>query len=84
MRITVAFRGFDGNEESEFYSVANILIKKMKRWGRFLERDLNSHAPMLSEYRGMLDRWPSREELVNLAMRDGGLTRDQLKDIIGI
>lgn len=41
------FPGFDGNNESRHYSVANFLIKEMGRWTEFAKRDLNSHHATL-------------------------------------
>ena len=50
---TPVFRGFDGNA-GQHYSVASMLIKKMGRFSRFAERDLNSHFPSADGYRRML------------------------------
>ena len=69
------FRGFDGNCESEHYSVAGVLINTMKRWKRFSGHDLNSHIPMLPEYRNMLERYPTREEMANIARSDKGVVK---------
>lgn len=38
------FRGFDGNNESELMSIARMLIKKMRRFESFADRELNSHS----------------------------------------
>jgi uncharacterized protein len=48
------FRGFDGNEEIDHYSVANFLIDKLDLFQEFAGRSLNSHMPMLERYRSML------------------------------
>jgi hypothetical protein len=50
----VRFPGFDGNEESEHYSVARFLIDSMGSWQEFRGHDLNSHAPVIDRYRRML------------------------------
>jgi uncharacterized protein len=49
----VAFRGFDGNDESEHLNVARFLIDDMGRFSTFKDRDLNSHAPSIAAYRRM-------------------------------
>lgn len=51
----VSFPGFDGNNESEYLSVARFLIDKLDLYSTFKgRRDLNSHAPLLGSYRKML------------------------------
>jgi uncharacterized protein YfbU (UPF0304 family) len=57
------FQGFDGNEEGRQFSYALYFIVDL---GRFDELrygaqypDLNSHAPMLDQYRRMLTVWHS-------------------------
>lgn len=50
----VYFRGFDGNNESEYLNIARFLIDKLDRFSRFKGRDLNSHAPSLATYDRML------------------------------
>lgn len=49
------FPGFDGNEESAHLSVAMFLVEKMNRFQELDARNLNSHWPMLDEYRRMWD-----------------------------
>ncbi len=49
----VSFRGFDGNYESEYMSVARFLIDDMDRFTHFKGRDLNSHAPTIDSARRM-------------------------------
>lgn len=49
----VRFPGFDGNNETDAMSVAHILVNHMGRFSRFKGRDLNSHAPLLDNYRRM-------------------------------
>ncbi|MDT3668953.1 MAG: YfbU family protein [Aromatoleum sp.] len=54
------FRGFDGNNETEYMSFCRFLIEKQ---GKFQEQkqyllkndNLNSHMPMIEKYRRMLD-----------------------------
>jgi uncharacterized protein YfbU (UPF0304 family) len=45
------FLGFDGNEESEHFSVASFMIEKLGRFESFKDRELNSHLPVLNGYR---------------------------------
>lgn len=61
------FKGFDGNEESKYYSYCNYFIMDL---GRFQELtygynypDLNSHSPMLKKYRLMLNIWEGFGEI---------------------
>lgn len=56
------FRGFDGNNESQYMAFARFLIIKQ---GKFSEQkdylrkndNLNSHTRMVSRYKRMLDKW---------------------------
>jgi uncharacterized protein len=49
----VQFRGFDGNYEGEYISVASFLINHLDRFVWFKGRDLNSHMPSIEPYRRM-------------------------------
>ena len=65
----VTFRGFDGNNESDHYSVALFLINDMGRFNCFKDRDLNSHLPSINDYRRMLAVFePMRKTLVGRAL----------------
>ena len=50
----VVFRGFDGNEETEYLIIAQFLIDKLNRFTGFGGRDLNSHMPSIKEHRRMV------------------------------
>ena len=50
----VKFKGFSVNDEVEYYSIADFLINKMKRFDHFKDRKLNSHYPCVDVYRRML------------------------------
>ena len=50
----VKFTGFDGNNESNHFSIAKHFIKELGRWTEFDGRDLNSHARSLPVYQRML------------------------------
>ena len=58
----VTFPGFDGNEESAHLSVAIFLVEKMNRFQELDPRNLNSHWPVLNEYRRMLSVFDSIED----------------------
>jgi len=73
------FRGFDGNDESEYYCYCLFVLEKLERYGEFTEsgrRDLNTHWPILGRYERMLEKWKSFGD------RYGELSRDQILEII--
>ena len=64
-RKSVVFPGFDGNHEGEHLGIAGFLIDEMWRFSEFKGRDLNSHWPMLENYRRMVKLFePMRNDLV--------------------
>lgn len=64
-RKTVAFPGFDGNYESEHLGIAGFLVNELGRFSDFKGRDLNSHCPLLENYRRMVKLFePMRKNLV--------------------
>ncbi len=62
----IKFDGFDGNNETEYLSIARFLIEKLGRFSEFKNRgDLNSHYPTLGVYHRMLSVFlPIRSKLV--------------------
>jgi uncharacterized protein YfbU (UPF0304 family) len=50
---SVKFVGFDGNNETRLMHIARIFTRKLDRWERFKDRDLNSHAPTIDSYARM-------------------------------
>lgn len=54
-QVPPTFRGFDGNNESEYLGTAYFIINQLERFQSFEKRDLNSHFPSMSRYRRMLD-----------------------------
>lgn len=65
----VVFSGFDGNNESEHFSVARFMIDDLKRFTTFQGRDLNSHAPLMDAYRRMLTVFePMRRTLIGIEL----------------
>lgn len=71
------FRGFDGNDETEYMGVAQFLIEDMGRWMEFKGRLLNSHSESVSGHMAMLRVFtPIRAQL------DGrGLNAEELRAI---
>lgn len=51
------FNGFDGNNESEYLSIANFLINELDRFIDFKGRYLNSHIPVLNPYTRMYKKY---------------------------
>lgn len=67
------FRGFDGNNESEYMSVASFLINDLDRFQDFKGRSMNSHMPSIETYKRMLSAFePIRRNLMTgrLALSD--------------
>lgn len=61
----VVFSGFDGNNESEYLSVARFFIEHLDRFPEFKGRDLNSHMPSIDADRRMLAAFkPMREKIL--------------------
>lgn len=61
----VKFTGFDGNNESKYYSIACFLVNEMGRFQKFSGRELNSHMPTTEMYTRMLNIFlPIRNSLV--------------------
>ena len=56
------FGGFDGNEETQHYSVAEVMIGVLGRFRQFKDRDLNSHYPSLHRHRNMLVLYETMKE----------------------
>lgn len=48
------FRGFDGNNESEYMSTASFLVNKLDRFEEFKGRYFNSHSRVVDVYQRML------------------------------
>ena len=76
----VTFKGFDGNNESEHFSVANFLINDLGRYYRFKGRDLNSHYPGIDGQRRMLAIFKPMLESSSLV--GGELSASQIIDLL--
>lgn len=69
------FRGFDGNEESEYMAFTRFLIEEQGKFNEqkkyLLENDhLNSHMPMIDKYRRMIQKANDVENWM-LSIEDG-------------
>ena len=63
------FHGFDGNEENEYFRVAEFLVEGLDRFRRFKGRDLNSHSNSLDDHRKMRSAFePMRPRLVGVSL----------------
>ena len=59
------FPGFDGNNETQHYSIALFLIHHLDRFEEFKSHDLNSHFPSIEGYRRMWQIFePMRKTLI--------------------
>ena len=74
------YRGFDGNNETEYFSCVMFMVSKLHMFTDLADRyNLNSHGPTLEIYRRMLAVWRP--------MREGGvivntLSADQIIQVI--
>ncbi|KVE87493.1 YfbU family protein [Burkholderia vietnamiensis] len=58
------FEGFDGNNETEYMSIARFLVEKLNRFTNFKGRAFNSHMPCVDRYQKMLQVFaPIRDRL---------------------
>ncbi|MDU5492441.1 MAG: YfbU family protein [Clostridium perfringens] len=56
----IKFRGFDGNEETDYYMYAKFVLKKLKRFEEIYDDgkvEFNSHWNTLNRYKRMLNTW---------------------------
>jgi len=56
----ISFKGFDGNEEIDYYVYAKFYLEKLDRFGELKESKyyaVNSHTNMLNDYRKMVSLW---------------------------
>jgi len=69
------FEGFDGNNETDHWSVARFLVDQLGRFEHFEDRgDLNSHCPSLDAYRRMLEVYkPNRTQILKRPIRPEGI-----------
>jgi uncharacterized protein YfbU (UPF0304 family) len=56
----ITFQGYDGNEESDYYSYSNFILEKMGRYEEIYNKgkvELNSHRNMAATYQNMIRTW---------------------------
>lgn len=56
----ISFKGFDGNEEIDYYVYAKFFLDDLRRFDELKESEhyaINSHCNMVDRYRDMLSRW---------------------------
>lgn len=74
-----SFLGFDGNNESEYMSIAWMLTDKLGRFSSFKDRgSLNSHMPVVSRYREMLVPWRD----IRPTLGRGEITAEQIIQLL--
>lgn len=72
------FIGFDGNNETDYRTIALFLIENMGRFERYKGRNLNSHSPKAEQYEKMLGVFKSiRPNLINRL-----LTVEEISEIL--
>lgn len=72
------FTGFDGNNETEYMSIANFIINHLDRFQEFKGRSMNSHYPSIATYLRMLDVFrPKRNKMAH-----GGLCYSDICEIL--
>jgi uncharacterized protein len=81
----VSFRGFDGNYETKAFSYARFLIEDLGKWKELAPargNSLNSHTPMLDQYRRMLEVWRQCRDQHALELGESPLTAEEIKRIV--
>lgn len=69
------FTGFDGNNESEYLSIARMMVEQLGRFSSLKDRgSLNSHMPVIARYREMLVSWRD----IRPTLSKGEITAEQI------
>jgi uncharacterized protein YfbU (UPF0304 family) len=64
------FPGFDQDTEADYLGYAHYVVAREGRYPHLVTaRDLNTHKPMLKQYRRMLDEWKRRGRSATLDRR---------------
>lgn len=77
----ISFKGFDGNEETDYYFYAKFYIEKLDNFGDLKESKwyaINSHGNMLNDYIKMVSLWKEVK-----TSRYDNLSLENMKYIIG-
>ncbi len=61
----ITFRGFDLNDETEYYSICEFIIKKRGYKDILVASSLNTHYPTISRYELQLSKHKNNMELIN-------------------
>lgn len=72
------FRGFDGNNESTYMSIAGNVIRDLNLFARFADRPLNSHCPLVDVYSRMYATFDRIRP--NVVMRE--MTKEEVISVI--
>jgi len=64
------FLGFDGNNETEHFAYATFLMEVQDKWAESKQDPRNSHWPLLSRYRTMLQAWKESASRWDLTPED--------------
>lgn len=72
------FRGFDGNNETDYMSTASFIVNQLDRFQEFEGRDFNSHCPSIDGYKRMLSVFEEMRKNLYLQV----LSPDQLIKIL--
>ncbi|MEX3961648.1 YfbU family protein [Paraburkholderia sp. EG286B] len=72
------FEGFDGNNETEYMSIARFLVEKLDRFTNFKGRAFNSHMPSIGRHRQMLEIFDG----IRADLGPADLSADQLISIL--
>ena len=72
------FAGWDGNSETQYMSVARLLIQNMGRFEHFAGRELNSHLPSVDRYEAMYARFAP----IRARIGENELTGAQIVEVI--
>lgn len=60
----IKFKGFDGNEEADYYCFATFFCEELDRYNEL--KIVNSHSPTLSNYRAQLEKWEAMDRSIHL------------------
>jgi uncharacterized protein YfbU (UPF0304 family) len=77
----VRFRGFDGNNESEFYGFVQFL-QEHGLWKETLTGGLNSHAPTIDRYREMVAKRKKIRDQYEVGATWHDLTAEEIKEVV--
>lgn len=69
--VKIKFSGFDGNNETKYMAYTYFLIERQKKFENLRNSNgYNSHTPMLSRYRRMVEAWQDSSNKYDLSKED--------------